>query len=375
EPDQSPPSWWDDSFRRALVLTVAGAAVLAAMLFGVLQVVGRNQPQVAGASASPSVQASVEPSASETGEPSETASPSPSAPAGIADGWYRVVTTRNLREDPTTSGSLVIELLPDSVVRLSGAPVQADGFDWYETSTGDGFIGWIAAASGDDLFVTQLTTDEAYEACGRVSNRGIRVAGLRIGLIDDSLISVLQMSHNTGSTACVTFVLIEGFANRLVNVSATACGRPVFGALRPTSAGDVPNGQRVTEPLPLSQAFFEEGSGLVAGELYNRWTVLLIGRRNAEPLACASGVIRESPVEGQRQLITAVQGCLTVTQQSATEIWILPENGEPDYPLGIPESNSIDPLTVGQPRLIRIVASSQNFVERLEITDLGPCPA
>jgi hypothetical protein len=379
EPDQSPPSWWDDGFRRAIVLTVAGAAVLAATLFGVLQVVGRNHPPVAGGSVSPSAQASVEPSASETEGPSETASPS-AAPSegdpGLAAGWYQLTATLTLREAPSvTAGAILRGIPPDTVVRLSGDPTRADGYDWYEARNLDGYTGWMPSGTTGDEFVQLLTTDDRYEACGRVGPEGVRVAGLRIGQIDPSTLAVLRLSHAIGGSACVQYVEFDGYSTRILNVAATGCGRPVLGALRPTSAGDAPDYQRVTEPVRFTNAFFEEGANIVAGELYNRWTVLLIGRQNVIPLVCASGVIDETPVEGTRYFNTAVQGCMTVTQQSATEIWILPEAAASDYPLGVPASSSIDAVTVGEARMLAISATTRNNVEELAIANVGPCPA
>lgn len=49
----------------------------------------------------------------------------------------------NLRSEPSTSGEVVSVLAPDTVVTITGAAQDADGYTWWPVATGDGSEGWL----------------------------------------------------------------------------------------------------------------------------------------------------------------------------------------------------------------------------------------
>ena len=88
------------------------------------------------------------------------------AAAELAVGDDAVVTTDvvNVRDDATTSGSVLTTLVTGDAMTVVGGPVTADGYDWVEVTAADGTTGWLASdyialpsspdfALGDDAVV------------------------------------------------------------------------------------------------------------------------------------------------------------------------------------------------------------------------------
>lgn len=76
--------------------------------------------------------------------------PTPSPPPGVlAPGAQAVVTTggagARIRQGPSTSTATVTSVANGTLLRITGASQDADGYTWWPV-TGDGFAGWVAGA-------------------------------------------------------------------------------------------------------------------------------------------------------------------------------------------------------------------------------------
>jgi len=58
----------------------------------------------------------------------------------------------NVRDNPTTTGAKLGELLPDTVVSVVNGPECADGYAWYFVQF-EGLMGWVAEGTGDSYFI------------------------------------------------------------------------------------------------------------------------------------------------------------------------------------------------------------------------------
>lgn len=58
----------------------------------------------------------------------------------------------NVRDNPTTTGEKIGELLPETVVSVVNGPECADGYAWYFVQV-EGLMGWVAEGVNEDYFI------------------------------------------------------------------------------------------------------------------------------------------------------------------------------------------------------------------------------
>jgi hypothetical protein len=374
-----------------VTVAVGVAAVVAAVLL-VIFLTGRGNAGVADGSTSalPSASASEMPSAGPSTEGSPTATPRPSAtatPGGptagqqvLELGWGRADTTLNLRDDPGTAALIQVSILRDEVLRIVAGPEAADGYDWYLVQTLDYSQGWVASGPASDPFVSALGSGTTFETCGAVTSEGRRIDGLRIGYSDPVFDSMRELSAATDGEACVTFVAEDNsMPRRYVSMTLESCARPVFGpngyfGFKPTTAGDVAEEWRLKRRVNIPNAFFEEGADMGEDQEYdNKWAVFLVGKNSAEPLACVSANLDERPDTYERELAAHLMDCITVIEEDADRLKIMPSTGSSYFLFSKPANTSIDPVTVGEPRLMKLEAGSRHDEGYLSLTDMGSC--
>jgi hypothetical protein len=100
----------------------------------------------------PVVAETVTAGAEATEEVPATAPPSNVVAVG---GYVRVAAQAglSLRQQPSTTGPLVIVLDAGATLEVIGGPRDADGYVWWQLRMADGREGWSAAGAGEDVFL------------------------------------------------------------------------------------------------------------------------------------------------------------------------------------------------------------------------------
>ncbi|MGC8780139.1 MAG: SH3 domain-containing protein [Anaerolineae bacterium] len=104
-----------------------------------------------------------------------TATPTP---AGLAPGKSARVTASggvNMRDKPSSSAKLLGRLAPNTVVSVKEGPTDAEGFTWWLVDDGAGHVGWVAAGTADDPWLSVEKGSGAAVGGGKLVNRPVRL--------------------------------------------------------------------------------------------------------------------------------------------------------------------------------------------------------
>jgi hypothetical protein len=148
---------WGDYLRRSY--PVIGVILLlgAFWVWSARQLAGGPKPTPTAPIAAPTVAASaaapvvvITPSTAAPGGGAVPPQALPVPPPGtIAPGAKNVVTTSgagaNIRQNPTVNAAVVTAKDDGTIMTITGASQDADGFTWWPVQ-GDGFTGWVAGA-------------------------------------------------------------------------------------------------------------------------------------------------------------------------------------------------------------------------------------
>jgi hypothetical protein len=133
-------------------LLVGVAILLAANLILARPVVDSTSP-----SPSPSVSASdsSEPSASGSASPQVTLTPDETPPAQYLGPFAAIVLVDDLRlrSEPGLTGTPIAAFHADDVVQVLGAPVEADGDQWFNVQGRGNVVGWVSAGPPGDAYL------------------------------------------------------------------------------------------------------------------------------------------------------------------------------------------------------------------------------
>jgi hypothetical protein len=263
------------------------------------------------------------------------------------------------------------------LVWISGDNARADGHLWYSVWTVTGEAGWVVSGPGGDPYLERVSKDQQYQRCGPVTRNGHRIDGIDPGYLDEVDLAALQLIQIHGDEACVTLDSSERYVARLLDIEATGCGNPSFASggyfpLRPTDQGDTMGMDRVEEKFPVPNAFFEEAA-YSEEELYNRWVIFQLARRSAQPLACTSFAIHNAVDGGTREIAASVEDCFIVVDVERSYIRVSTADGEAKFRLVKPRRHSLDLPPIGEPAVLRIRDVSEDWEERLVISNQGSC--
>lgn len=92
--------------------------------------------------------------------PTDTPAPPTPAPNVLAPGNRAIVTAPgglNMRNSPTTSGGLLLQLATSAVVTILEGPSSADGYTWWRVDDGSGNAGWVVQGDGTDQWLVPNT--------------------------------------------------------------------------------------------------------------------------------------------------------------------------------------------------------------------------
>ena len=109
----------------------------------------------------PTVQPRISPTAiPATAAPTRTPTVAPSptaAPAGLVTGKGARITASggvNVRDKASTAGAQIGKLLAGVIVTVRAGPTDLDGYTWWQVDDGAGEVGWVAAGTKDDPWLT-----------------------------------------------------------------------------------------------------------------------------------------------------------------------------------------------------------------------------
>jgi len=104
-----------------------------------------------------------------------TATPTP---AGLAPGKSARVTASggvNMRDKPSSSARLLGRLAPNTVVSVKEGPTNAEGYVWWLVDDGAGHVGWVAAGTAEDPWLSVEKGSGAAVGGGKLVNRPVRL--------------------------------------------------------------------------------------------------------------------------------------------------------------------------------------------------------
>ncbi len=124
-----------------------------------------------------------------------TAVPTATSTAGLAPGAQAQVSASlvNVRTDASASASEVGQLTAGAVVTVTGGPVQADDYTWYQVNNGSGLTGWVALGPPDSPWLEpQASGTPVPTAVGlHVVDRAIKVGDMvQVTTQDGQLLTV-----------------------------------------------------------------------------------------------------------------------------------------------------------------------------------------
>lgn len=131
----------------------------------------------------------IEPTATPTPEPTATFTPTPLPGTVLAVGQpARVVAAGglNMRDLPSSSGTLLLQLGVGQRVNVVEGPVSADALTWWRVDDGQGNVGWVADGDGTDEWLAPVTGNEVVPV-NRAPNVGDRV---RVTMDADQQLSI-----------------------------------------------------------------------------------------------------------------------------------------------------------------------------------------
>lgn len=113
-----------------------------------------------------------------TRPPTATLTATPTPVAGLAPGKSARVSASggiNMRDKPNSAAKLVGRLGADTTVSIKDGPTDADGYTWWLVDDGSGNVGWVAAGTRDDPWLSPEKGSAAATSSGKLVNRAVRL--------------------------------------------------------------------------------------------------------------------------------------------------------------------------------------------------------
>ena len=390
----APPPWWHDRVKLFFVIAVGtlGLAVTALLLV-VLNARG-GEGAVASATPTPSSSvastepspdaslaeptASTEPSSSSDPSPSPSASPDPPQ-AELSQGWARINTTLNLRNDATEDSAIVLKLAPREVVWVSSSEAYRedidDDLDWYQVQTLNDKYGWIASGSPDDPHATIVSNQFKFRSCGSVgvSGRAGLVNGLRTPRLSDAARGTFELGQAMGSRGCIVFDNEDYEPTARLELDVHACGAPSWDgsvtSLAPTTAGSVDAAWRVPSTIVVPNSLVTERQRVESDGLTNEQKFFALGSRLASPFLCYSSELVYGKQRHQTQQVELAD-CLVITAKDDNFVTFDPANGDPvTFRRSSRTRDNINAIAVNDAAQLRLNGSGGS----LKVSVLGDC--
>ena len=144
--------------------------------------------------------AAVAPTTAPTTVPTATSTPV----AGLAPGKSaRVVASGgvNMRDNPSSTGTLITRVAPDTVVKVVDGPKDAEGYTWWQIDDGKGNVGWVAGGTKDEPWLKE-EGGSAPSASGKgmLVDRAVRVGDrVEVTTQEGKLLSIRETAGINGT--------------------------------------------------------------------------------------------------------------------------------------------------------------------------------
>jgi hypothetical protein len=388
----APPPWWHDRVKLFFVIAVGILALaVTGLLLAVLNARGGESavatatptPTLSAESPSPSASiaeptASAEPSSSSDPSPTPSASPDPPQ-AELSEGWARINTTLNLRNNATEDSAIVVKLAPREVVWVSSSePYREDiddDLDWYQVETLNDKYGWIASGSPDDPHATTISNQFKFRTCGSVgvSGRAGLVNGLRTPRLSDAARGTFELGQAMGSRGCMVFDNEDYEPTTKLELDVHACGAPSWDgsvtSLSPTTAGSVDAAWRVPSTIVVPKSLVTERQRVEADGLTNEQKFFLLGSRLASPFLCYRSELVYGKQRHQTQQVE-IADCLVITAKDDNFVTFDPSKGDPvTFRRSNRYRDNINGIAVNDAARLRLNGSGGS----LKVSVLGDC--
>ena len=134
-----------------------------------------------------------------------TAAPTVTSTVGLAPGGQAQVAASivNVRADAKASATQVGQLTEGTVVTVTGGPVQADSYTWYQVDNGSGLTGWVASGPPDSPWLEpQASGTAAPTAAGlHLVDRAIKVGDMVQVTTQDGMLLTVRSDADTDADA------------------------------------------------------------------------------------------------------------------------------------------------------------------------------
>ncbi len=108
-------------------------------------------------------------------EPTATATVAPPPGTALQAGQPARVTAPaglNMRTDPTSGATLVLQLATGGRVTVTEGPVSAENYTWWRVDDGQGNVGWVADGDGETQWLSpQVGEAQAVDRAPRLNDR------------------------------------------------------------------------------------------------------------------------------------------------------------------------------------------------------------
>jgi SH3-like domain-containing protein len=140
-----------------------------------------------------------------TRPPTATPSATPTQVAGLASGKSARVSASggvNMRDKPNSAARLLGRLAPNITVNIKDGPTDADGFTWWLVDDGTGNVGWVAAGTADDPWLTVEKGSGPATNSGKLVNRAVRLGDrVQVTTQDGKMLTLREAAGTSSSPA------------------------------------------------------------------------------------------------------------------------------------------------------------------------------
>ena len=372
----------DGPSRRFMVAIAAGGILIIGLIGYVGASVLRNAGDPGQAAASGSLTASASPSTTPSPSPSPTPlaavpssipgpsptlRPQPATPL-LAGQWATVVTDLvNLRSTPRLVASVVGQAGRGEIVFVlaSEAPVEVDGFTWYQVVADPNEFGWVAGHGPTEQLLRSDAPTVAIGWCGLVTEAVYAtgdpavdvdavVAGLPVPVsaLGRGASAALELMYGAQKPACVSLTIDAGTTMAAtVDLEESVCALPWFGAM--------------ANYLAIGERFFQLddeilGTRYADGVLANIEDVMTVGgvsENEDKRSVCVDYLARGGGDDITIETTATTDGCVNITEISATTVGIADPEGIWTVELERTAGSVVaESLAVGGPTAVRLSA-------------------
>jgi len=105
-----------------------------------------------------------------------------------------------MRDKPSTTAKLLGRVAPNTVVSVKEGPVDAEGYTWWLVDDGTGRVGWVAAGTVNEPWLSAEKSSGAAVGGGKLVNRAVRLGDRVQVTTEQGKMLTLREAAGTSST-------------------------------------------------------------------------------------------------------------------------------------------------------------------------------